>query len=184
MLSEIIKEQKLNKRDLNDVEELNVGQNAISQVNLTDAAGGLDKRISQITDQANKLYRIPCVFIIPKGHSLCVDLKSAAKLGFGDLIIAGIIAAFCFSFDKLKRTNPAYFSTSLAASLASLVVMLLVDDLFQANGQPVLAFIVPANLVVLLLLAYHRGESKEFWANACDRPVNRQHEEEVPFEVF
>lgn len=226
VLNEIVKEQKLDKRDLNDVEELNVGQNTINRVNLTDStavgpyadessqgepaldeaavdktildetsldeagSGGLDRHISQITDQ-NKLYRIPCVFLIPKSHSLrrCVDLKNTAKLGFGDLIIAGIIASFCFCFDKTKSTSLVYFLASLISSLTGLALMLFVDDLLQANGQPVLLFIVPINFVVLLSLAYRREESDAFWLNtlANDRSlpdtVNQQ-PEEVPFEVF
>lgn len=248
VLNELVKQQQLDKRDLNDVEELNVGLNTISRVNLTangepvgpvggsavdehvgrsamggepsldepdesamdkpterpvqetvldettlDAlagSSGLDRHIGQIRHQ-NKLYRIPCVFLIPKSHLLCIDLENVAKLGFGDLIVAGIIASFCFCFDRANGTGMVYFLASLISSLGGLAFMLFVDDLLQANGQPVLLFIVPINFVVLLSLAYHRNESEEFWLSslandrsATDRTSAINQPEEVPFEAL
>ena len=132
----------------------------------------LDELNLEMTFEKNTIDRIPSIFFIPNANLIslisqnCINLNNVAVIGFGDLISAGIIASYCFYFDKIKKnSNFAYFLISIFASLIGLALMIFINDLFKANGQPVLVFIISINFILLVSLAYFKQELKEFWLN-------------------
>ena len=153
---------------LANLEELNVHRNTIDQVSL---------------DKNPKHFRLPCIFYIPSINLVdaiihrCVKLKRTAIIGFGDLIVAGMFSSYCYYFDRVKNTTFIYLSTSIFASLISLILMITLNDVFKSNGQAVLLYIVPINSMLLICLAYRRQEFQEFWRNL--RPNSDQFHEQV-----
>lgn len=180
-------------RGLNIVEEeLDVDHNVINvnRINhhLNNSTSFKDMKLTKNQNlEQFTIYRIPSIFFIPKINLIdaineCVNLKSTTIIGFGDLIIAGIIASYCIYFDRIKKTKFLYFLTSITSSLVGLILMMLINDLFKANGQPVLLFIVPINFTFLISLSFFREEFNEFWFKKDESlysTVNQEFAEDV-----
>lgn len=145
------------KRDLN-IEELDLNL----QLNGSKMSSGL----------TNEHYRVPSIFLVPKISLIdavmlnfsCTHLTHFAIIGFGDLIVGGMIAEYCNYFDKLKRTKCIYFITSITSNLVALILMVLLNDSLKLKGMPALLFLCPINFLSLFTLAFYRQEFREFWS--------------------
>merc|ERR1719220_222529 len=84
-------------------------------------------------------------------------------LGFGDILVPGLLLSYCHAFDLAKETPiklywtiaNIFYSLSLIATFISLFLM--------DSAQPALLYIVPCTLLPVMLAACVRGEFKEMW---------------------
>ncbi len=108
-----------------------------------------------------------------------------SMLGFGDILVPGLLLSYCHSFDLLRETPvKAYWTLSYICEylcyLASvqngkyrtyvscpgywLSLLVCFAGLFlMDNAQPALLYIVPGTLVPVAALALARGEFRDFW---------------------
>jgi signal peptide peptidase-like protein 2B len=90
-------------------------------------------------------------------------LGGYSMLGFGDIILPGLLVAYCRRLDVEARAGLAggYFLPTVAGYGAGLVLtyVALVCEWFGDQGQPALLYLVPSTLGVVLLLSAWRGEA-------------------------
>ncbi|CAH9140398.1 unnamed protein product [Cuscuta epithymum] len=110
------------------------------------------------------LLKIPRMFDPWGGYSV---------IGFGDIIIPGLLVAFSLRYDWLskKSLRTGYFLWAMMAYGLGLLVTYLALNLMDGHGQPALLYIVPFTLGTFLTLGKKRGDLKHLWTKGDpDRP--------------
>ncbi|KAK1560727.1 hypothetical protein Q3G72_030203 [Acer saccharum] len=102
------------------------------------------------------LLKIPRMFDPWGGYSV---------IGFGDIILPGLLVAFSLRYDWLSKRNlrSGYFLWAMSAYGLGLLITYVALNLMDGHGQPALLYIVPFTLGTLLTLAKKRGELKILW---------------------
>ncbi|XP_075547654.1 signal peptide peptidase-like 2B [Dermacentor variabilis] len=116
--------------------------------------------------------QIPMVMRVPRfgNQDISACLNSYSLLGFGDILVPGLLLAFLRGFDLSNVGGCMYFPVALIfyglgllATFASLYLMRL--------AQPALMFLVPFTVLPTLLIARLRGEFDDIWnGNAPEEP--------------
>ncbi|KAL0412026.1 UNVERIFIED_CONTAM: Signal peptide peptidase-like 4 [Sesamum latifolium] len=102
------------------------------------------------------LLKIPRLFDPWGGYSI---------IGFGDIILPGLLVAFSLRYDWLakKSLKAGYFLWAMLAYGLGLLVTYVALNLMDGHGQPALLYIVPFTLGTLITLASKRGDLKHLW---------------------
>ncbi|XP_045794591.1 signal peptide peptidase-like 4 [Trifolium pratense] len=102
------------------------------------------------------LLKIPRLFDPWGGYSI---------IGFGDIILPGLLVAFSLRYDWLAKRNlrAGYFLWAMSAYGLGLLVTYLALNLMDGHGQPALLYIVPFTLGTFLSLGKKRGELEILW---------------------
>jgi signal peptide peptidase-like protein 2B len=102
------------------------------------------------------LLKIPRLFDPWGGYSI---------IGFGDIILPGLLVAFSLRYDWLAKRNlrSGYFLWAMSAYGLGLLVTYLALNLMDGHGQPALLYIVPFTLGTFLSLGKKRGELEILW---------------------
>ncbi|KAG5009188.1 hypothetical protein AAZX31_07G067100 [Glycine max] len=102
------------------------------------------------------LLKIPRLFDPWGGYSI---------IGFGDIILPGLIVAFSLRYDWLAKKNlrAGYFLWAMSAYGLGLLITYVALNLMDGHGQPALLYIVPFTLGTFLSLGKKRGELKILW---------------------
>ena len=112
--------------------------------------------------------RLPVVLMVPRlvGRTPCGTQFSI--LGYGDMVVPGLLVAYCARFDqRVRGSRWAYFLSCCVAyflgMLATFGAMLV-----SARGQPALLYLVPFILTGAAMVAWRRGEMRHFWRGSDD----------------
>ncbi|KAG4992697.1 hypothetical protein AAZX31_09G237400 [Glycine max] len=102
------------------------------------------------------LLKIPRMFDPWGGYSI---------IGFGDIILPGLLVAFSLRYDWLAKKNlrDGYFLWAMTAYGLGLLITYVALNLMDGHGQPALLYIVPFTLGTFLSLGKKRGELKVLW---------------------
>ncbi|XP_028767448.1 signal peptide peptidase-like 2 isoform X1 [Neltuma alba] len=106
-------------------------------------------------------------------------------IGFGDILIPGLLVAFSLRYDWLANKNlrHGYFLWAIFAYGFGLMITYLALNLMNGQGQPALLYIVPFTLGTILALGHKRGDLRNLWTKGePERPcphVRLQHSEEL-----
>ncbi|GAB4844495.1 Signal peptide peptidase-like 4 [Ancistrocladus abbreviatus] len=102
------------------------------------------------------LLKIPRMFDPWGGYSI---------IGFGDIILPGLLVAFSLRYDWLANRNlrGGYFLWAMTAYGLGLLITYLALNMMDGHGQPALLYIVPFTLGTMLTLGKRRGELKILW---------------------
>ncbi|KAL2251753.1 signal peptide peptidase-like 4 [Sesamum indicum] len=102
------------------------------------------------------LLKIPRLFDPWGGYSI---------IGFGDIILPGLLVAFSLRYDWLakKSLKAGYFLWAMLAYGLGLLVTYVALNMMDGHGQPALLYIVPFTLGTLITLASKRGDLKHLW---------------------
>ncbi|CAN1778187.1 Signal peptide peptidase-like 2 [Linum perenne] len=86
-------------------------------------------------------------------------------IGFGDILLPGLLVAFSLRYDWLARKGllAGYFLYTITAYGIGLLVTYVALYLMDGHGQPALLYIVPFTLGTVLTLAKARGELRILW---------------------
>ncbi|KAG2725267.1 hypothetical protein I3843_01G058200 [Carya illinoinensis] len=103
------------------------------------------------------LLKIPRMFDPWGGYSI---------IGFGDIILPGLLVAFSLRYDWLAKKNlrAGYFLWAMTAYGLGLLVTYVALNLMDGHGQPALLYIVPFTLGTFLTLGKKRGDLKILWS--------------------
>ncbi|XP_041895696.1 signal peptide peptidase-like 2A isoform X4 [Corvus kubaryi] len=108
--------------------------------------------------------KLPVVIRVPRlehsASTLC-DLPFSL-LGFGDIIVPGLLVAYCRRFDVQTRSSSVYYISCTIAYAVGMVLTFVVLALMKM-GQPALLYLVPCTLITSSLVAWRRKEMKKFW---------------------
>ncbi|KAL5859688.1 hypothetical protein ACOSQ4_000984 [Xanthoceras sorbifolium] len=117
------------------------------------------------------LLKIPRMFDPWGGYSV---------IGFGDIILPGLLVAFSLRYDWLSKRNlrSGYFLWAMSAYGLGLLITYVALNLMDGHGQPALLYIVPFTLGTFLTLGKQRGELKTLWTRGePERPcLHIQHQ--------
>ncbi|XP_027349464.1 signal peptide peptidase-like 4 [Abrus precatorius] len=102
------------------------------------------------------LLKIPRLFDPWGGYSI---------IGFGDIILPGLLVAFSLRYDWLAKKNlrDGYFLWAMTAYGLGLLITYVALNLMDGHGQPALLYIVPFTLGTFLSLGKKRGELRILW---------------------
>uniref|UniRef100_A0A4W5MLW6 PA domain-containing protein n=1 Tax=Hucho hucho TaxID=62062 RepID=A0A4W5MLW6_9TELE len=108
---------------------------------------------------------LPVVMRVPRfsvwAQNLCGMQFSI--LGYGDIIVPGLLVAYCSRFDVwVNSPKKIYLFCCCIAYLCGMVLTFAVM-LVTKMGQPALLYLVPFTLLGSALLAWRRGEMRQFW---------------------
>ncbi|XVF73177.1 hypothetical protein PTKIN_Ptkin12aG0180200 [Pterospermum kingtungense] len=102
------------------------------------------------------LLKIPRMFDPWGGYSV---------IGFGDIILPGLLVAFSLRYDWLTKKNlrTGYFVWAMTAYGLGLLVTYVALNMMDGHGQPALLYIVPFTLGTFISLGKKRGDLKTLW---------------------
>ncbi|KAI3796555.1 hypothetical protein L1987_39230 [Smallanthus sonchifolius] len=103
------------------------------------------------------LLKIPRMFDPWGGYSI---------IGFGDIILPGLLVAFSLRYDWLsnKSLRAGYFLWAMIAYGFGLLITYVALNLMDGHGQPALLYIVPFTVGTLLTLGKQRGDLRHLWS--------------------
>ncbi|XP_055030287.2 signal peptide peptidase-like 2A isoform X1 [Misgurnus anguillicaudatus] len=110
--------------------------------------------------------KLPVVMRIPQFFALAQNLcmPQFSILGYGDIIVPGLLVAYCHRFDVwMNNSNKIYFISCAIAYCVGLVLTFAVM-LASRMGQPALLYLVPCTLLTSFILACARKELRQFWS--------------------
>ncbi|KAJ8252448.1 hypothetical protein COCON_G00217600 [Conger conger] len=85
-------------------------------------------------------------------------------LGFGDLIVPGLVVAYCHRFDVWTNSGKKiYFISCTIAYLSGLICTFMVM-LLSRMAQPALLYLVPFTLLTCTAVACHMRQLQAFWS--------------------
>ncbi|XP_053318113.1 signal peptide peptidase-like 2B isoform X2 [Spea bombifrons] len=111
--------------------------------------------------------KLPMVLKVPRLNSSPLALcdRPFSLLGFGDILVPGLLVAYCHRFDIQMQSSRIYFVACTIAYGIGLLVTFVALALMQ-KGQPALLYLVPCTLLTSLAVAIWRKELPLFWTGS------------------
>uniref|UniRef100_A0A4W4G8S6 Signal peptide peptidase-like 2B n=1 Tax=Electrophorus electricus TaxID=8005 RepID=A0A4W4G8S6_ELEEL len=111
--------------------------------------------------------KLPMVLKVPRLNfsplSLCD--RPFSLLGFGDILVPGLLVAYCHRFDILMQSSRIYFLACTVGYGVGLLITFVALALMEM-GQPALLYLVPCTLLTSLTVALWRRELPLFWTGS------------------
>uniref|UniRef100_A0A8C0SAH3 Signal peptide peptidase like 2B n=1 Tax=Canis lupus familiaris TaxID=9615 RepID=A0A8C0SAH3_CANLF len=111
--------------------------------------------------------KLPMVLKVPRLNASPLALcdRPFSLLGFGDILVPGLLVAYCHRFDIQVQSSRVYFVACTVAYGIGLLVTFMALALMQ-RGQPALLYLVPCTLITSCALALWRRELGMFWTGS------------------
>ncbi|XP_073910430.1 signal peptide peptidase-like 2B isoform X3 [Castor canadensis] len=111
--------------------------------------------------------KLPMVLKVPRLNASPLALcdRPFSLLGFGDILVPGLLVAYCHRFDIQVQSSRVYFVACTIAYGIGLLVTFLALVLMQ-RGQPALLYLVPCMLVTSCAVVLWRRELGMFWTGS------------------
>ncbi|XP_077472071.1 signal peptide peptidase-like 2 isoform X2 [Stigmatopora argus] len=108
--------------------------------------------------------KLPMVLKVPRLNSSPLALcdRPFSLLGFGDVLVPGLLVVYCHRFDILTQSSRIYFVACTIAYGVGLLITFVALAVMQM-GQPALLYLVPCTLLTSLTVALWRRELPQFW---------------------
>ncbi|KAM8973377.1 signal peptide peptidase-like 2A [Pelodytes ibericus] len=110
--------------------------------------------------------KLPVVIRVPKLEYFAITAlcgrMTFSLLGFGDIIVPGLLVAYCRRFDVRTTSSSVYYISCTIAYAVGMVVTFIVL-MAMKTGQPALLYLVPCTLLTSSAVAWMRKEMKKFW---------------------
>ncbi|XP_072258525.1 signal peptide peptidase-like 2A isoform X2 [Pyxicephalus adspersus] len=127
--------------------------------------------------------KLPVVIRVPRfqysAATLC-DIPMSL-LGFGDIIVPGLLVAYCKRFDVRTASSSIYYISCTIAYAVGMVLTFVILMVMK-TGQPALLYLVPCTLLTSSFIAWRRREMKKFWNGGSyeimeqtENAVNEEH---------
>ncbi|KAL3498864.1 hypothetical protein ACH5RR_041596 [Cinchona calisaya] len=86
-------------------------------------------------------------------------------IGFGDILLPGLVVAFSLRYDWFAKKNlrDGYFLWAMIAYGLGLLITYVALNLMDGHGQPALLYIVPFTLGTFITLGKKRGDLQTLW---------------------
>lgn len=108
---------------------------------------------------------LPMVLKVPRitTSALTVCQLSYSLLGFGDILVPGLLVSYCHGFDLKVNSCRVYFIGSVLAYGVGLVVTFVALAVMN-QGQPALLYLVPCILLTTFMIGLCRKEVRHLWS--------------------
>lgn len=128
--------------------------------------------IFQVATGGDQHWQLPMLIIIPAFH--VTPGVGPAMLGFGDILLPGLLGVYTRSFDLYNKLSArqSYFWPCAAGYAVGLLLtyVALYYSIGGDQGQPALLYLVPCTLGLVLLLASMRKHLNIMWLS--ESPTN------------
>ncbi|XP_059557436.1 signal peptide peptidase-like 2A isoform X1 [Myotis daubentonii] len=128
--------------------------------------------------------KLPVVIKVPKlayFSVMSVCPMPVSILGFGDIIVPGLLIAYCRRFDEQTGSSSSIYYVSSTIAYAVGMIITFVVLVLMKKGQPALLYLVPCTLITASIVAWRRKEMKKFWKGSSyqmmDQPDYATNEE-------
>ncbi|XP_028812816.1 signal peptide peptidase-like 2A isoform X2 [Denticeps clupeoides] len=114
----------------------------------------------------SSMEKLPVVMRVPRFSAIAQNLcgMQFSILGYGDIIVPGLLVAYCHRFDVwINSSYRVYFVSCTIAYCLGMIVTFVVMILSKM-GQPALLYLVPFTLLTSTVVAWRRKEMQQFWA--------------------
>ncbi|XP_053355914.1 signal peptide peptidase-like 2A isoform X1 [Clarias gariepinus] len=160
------------------------GESIMVQVALGPGGGG-DKGGGGVfipADPTPTNEKLPVVMRIPRFAAWAENLceMQFSILGYGDIIIPGLLVAYCHRFDVWIGSSNRIYYVSCAVAYTLGLVLTFVVMLLSKMGQPALLYLVPFTLITSGVLAWRRKEFRQFWAGTTYQVLDSSREPLIP----
>jgi len=126
----------------------------------------------------NRDEQLPMVLKVPHFSKDPCYSFTYSLLGFGDILVPGLLLSFCHGFDLMVGTpcklywllSCIFYALGLLATFVSLYLM--------NSAQPALLYLVPFTLIPIYLVALCRGEFIAIWKGDVQEQLDDETEEE------
>lgn len=135
-----------------------------ASTSFVNASGKGDSIMVEVARGGGSKEQIPMVMRVPRfgNQDISACLNTYSLLGFGDILVPGLLVAFLRGFDLINVGGCLYFPVALIfyglgliATFAGLYLMRL--------AQPALLYLVPFTVIPTLTIARCRGELDDIW---------------------
>ncbi|KAK5860235.1 hypothetical protein PBY51_021726 [Eleginops maclovinus] len=111
--------------------------------------------------------KLPMVLKVPRLNfsPLALCDRPFSLLGFGDILVPGLLVVYCHRFDILTQSSRIYFVACTIAYGVGLLITFVALAVMQM-GQPALLYLVPCTLLTSLTVALWRRELPQFWTGS------------------
>ncbi|KAI9544449.1 Signal peptide peptidase-like 2B [Dissostichus eleginoides] len=111
--------------------------------------------------------KLPMVLKVPRLNfsPLALCDRPFSLLGFGDILVPGLLVVYCHRFDILTQSSRIYFVACTIAYGVGLLITFVALAVMQM-GQPALLYLVPCTLLTSLSVALWRKELPQFWTGS------------------
>lgn len=126
--------------------------------------------------------KLPVVMRLPRFSAWAQNLcgMQFSILGYGDIIVPGLLVAYCSRFDVLINSRKrVYFISCCIAYLLGMITTFAVM-LLSGMGQPALLYLVPFTLITSAVVAAHRREMRQFWVGTTYEVLDSSREPLLP----
>uniref|UniRef100_A0A3B4TI37 Signal peptide peptidase like 2A n=1 Tax=Seriola dumerili TaxID=41447 RepID=A0A3B4TI37_SERDU len=126
--------------------------------------------------------KLPVVMRVPRFSAWAQNLcgMQFSILGYGDIIVPGLLVAYCSRFDVwINSSKKIYFVSCCIAYLLGMILTFVVM-LLSGMGQPALLYLVPFTLITSAVVAGCRGEMRQFWAGTTYEVLDSSREPLLP----
>lgn len=123
---------------------------------------------------------LPMMFLVPSLSESkvrkCIS-REFSLVGFGDVILPGLLVSYNAIFDVKTGNRMIYFVTSSLGYLFGMIVCV-VSLSYMRSGQPALLYLVPATLLPTLVVALARKEFRRiFFGLSHQKAKSGEHQE-------
>ncbi|XP_062404860.1 signal peptide peptidase-like 2A isoform X3 [Sardina pilchardus] len=122
--------------------------------------------------------KLPVVMRVPRFSAWAQNLcgMQFSILGYGDIIVPGLLIAYCHRFDVWTGSSKRvyFFSCTIAYFLGMIVTFAVM--LLSKMGQPALLYLVPFTLITSAVVAWSRREMQQFWAGTTYQVLDSSRE--------
>ncbi|XP_077564919.1 signal peptide peptidase-like 2C [Haemaphysalis longicornis] len=121
------------------------------------------KEMSVMESVAHGVKELPVIMRVPNYfYGDGTSCESYFMLGYGDIAVPGLAVAYCHSYDLIVKKGPWYCLLAIICYAAALVVAFIASHMTRM-GQPALLYLVPGVILPIILLAWCRGDLRDFW---------------------
>ncbi|XP_072457556.1 signal peptide peptidase-like 2B isoform X1 [Notamacropus eugenii] len=111
--------------------------------------------------------KLPMVLKVPRLNSSPLALcdRPFSLLGFGDILVPGLLVAYCHRFDIQVQSSRVYFvACTIAYGIGLLITFVALA--WMQRGQPALLYLVPCTVITSFVIALWRKELRMFWTGS------------------
>lgn len=110
--------------------------------------------------------QLPMVLKVPhlSQHPLLKCFESYSMLGFGDILVPGLLVSYCHGYDLQRQGSGLWIYWMVANSFYFIGMIATFASLFLMNqAQPALLYLCPFTLIPICIVAYFRGDLGFMW---------------------
>uniref|UniRef100_A0A8C6V1T0 Signal peptide peptidase like 2A n=1 Tax=Neogobius melanostomus TaxID=47308 RepID=A0A8C6V1T0_9GOBI len=151
-----------------------------------DASGERGNMVAVPAEPQPPSEKLPVVMRVPRFSGLAQNLcgMQFSILGYGDIIVPGLLVAYCSRFDVWVNSPwKIYFVSCCTAYLMGMILTFAVM-LLSGMGQPALLYLVPFTLITSAVVAGCRGEMRMFWTGTSYEVLDSSREPLLPGVAF